>query len=396
MTSFDFRLPDVGEGIAEAEVIEWLVAVGDEVNVDQPVAVLETDKSQIEMPTPVAGRVIALGGRPGDLLRVGAVVVTIETTAVHPAPVAAAPHASTPLPAVTVGQVSSVLGRVQASPSTRKLAAQLGIDVTTVTGSGPNGRVTAEDVQAAAARPVSVTPSVVGQPSAVSGRATTRGLHGLRRSIAAAMTQALSVPDIMEFREIDASALLQARDSLAAQVGVAKLSVTPLLMRATVVALQRHPSFNARFDAQRGEVTEYESVHLGVATATDDGLIVPVLHDAQAASVAEIIGRVDRLTAAARARTVTPEELAGGTFTVTNFGSFGTWLGTPIIRVPEVAIAGFGRIAERAVVVSGSVVARATLPVVVAADHRVNDGAHLGAFVTTLEHLITHPQELMT
>jgi pyruvate/2-oxoglutarate dehydrogenase complex dihydrolipoamide acyltransferase (E2) component len=198
----------------------------------------------------------------------------------------------------------------------------------------------------------------------------------------------------MEFREVDATALLAARDRLATSLGATKQSVTPLLIRVVVAGLQQHPHLNARFDPSRGEVTEYESVHLGIATATPDGLIVPVLHDAQSATIAEIAGRVDRLTAAAKARTVTPEELAGGTVTVTNFGSFGTWLGTPIIRVPEVTIVGFGRIAERPVVVAGQVVARPTLPVVISVDHRVNDGAHLGAFAATLEQLITNPEQM--
>ena len=257
--------------------------------------------------------------------------------------------------------------------------------------------MTQDDVRAAArsGQSASSGADLADATTAVRGTATTTRLQGIRRSIAAAMTDSLTVPDIMEFREVDATALLSARDRLAGRLGVERLSVTPLLLRATVLALQQHPTLNARFDATRNEITQYASVHLGVATATDDGLIVPVLHDADTASVTDIVGRLAPLVAAAKARTATPDQLGGGTFTVTNFGSFGTWLGTPIIRVPEVAIAGFGRIAERAIVVDGSVVARPVLPIVVATDHRVNDGAHLGAFVTTLEHLVTHPDELV-
>ena len=433
MTHFEFRLPDVGEGIAEAEVIEWLVSVDDVVTIDQPIAVIETDKSQLELPTPVAGTVMKLHGIPGDVLAVGSVLITIDATgdipdmgghggaavgtgspsSTHPSSTALSQSVAQNVvsadsatdtanqPRTSIPQSAALIGRIQASPSTRKLAAQQGIDLRNIVGTGPNGRITASDVMTTASgarvqgtqaeAPV-VTSSVTVQGDVVSGPSSTQVLRGVRRAIASSMTASLAVPDIMEFREIDASALVEARAELTRLLD-SKVSVTPLLIRAVTLALQEHPEFNARFDGQA--ITRYEHVHVGIATATDDGLLVPVLHDAQQIALRDLPVRIERLTNAAKVRTATPDELGGGTFTVTNFGSFGTWLGTPIIRVPEVAIAGFGRITDKVVAVDGQAVVRAVLPVVVATDHRVNDGAHLGAFVSTLERLLTGPSEWM-
>lgn len=411
MSVYEFPLADVGEGIAEAEIIEWRIAVGDTVTVDQVVAVIETDKSQIEMPVPVAGTVLSLGGAPGEVVRVGATLLTVETAAAHPHPDHGASLASTATRPVAgqpiAAQVSaqSAVGRVLASPSTRKLAAAMGVDLATVVGTGPHGRVTREDVlahkagrthEAKGAQGAGGAPTPAPSHTAVTppaGSVTVVPLQGVRRAIAASMTAALQVPHILEFKEIDATALLAARDRLVAATG-SKQSITPLLIRACVVALQQHPRMNARFDPDAGQISEYGSQHIGIATATDDGLIVPVLHDAQAISVTELPSRIDALTSAAKNRTATSSDLQGGTFTVTNFGSFGTWLGTPIIRTPEVAIAGFGRVTDKVLAVSGQAAVRPVLPIVIAVDHRVNDGAHLGAFTATLAHLLTYPAEM--
>ncbi len=411
MSTFKFELPDVGEGIAEAEIIEWLVAVGDVVRVDQVIAVIETDKSQIEMPTPVAGTVTYLNGKPGDVLKVGSVLVEISGDATAPSgqgsshtehanssgTSTAASRASSGTSA-TSGTVASEnsAGRALASPSTRKLAASLGVNLEAVIATGPSGRVTDDDVRRAASGTQEATnPST---PTAHSPQASRPGvtvvpLTGLRRSIAASMTNALSIPHILEFKEIDATALLELRDSINAGGGE-KISVTPLLMKACIIALAQHPTLNARFDAQSNEVSQYEAIHLGIATATDDGLIVPVIHDSQALDIKQLASELDRLADLARTRTATSEQLNGGTFSITNFGSFGTWLGTPVIRPPEVAIAGFGRIADKVIAENGLPVVRKVLPIVVAVDHRINDGAHLGAFTATLAELLTHPQQL--
>jgi pyruvate/2-oxoglutarate dehydrogenase complex dihydrolipoamide acyltransferase (E2) component len=211
------------------------------------------------------------------------------------------------------------------------------------------------------------------------------------------MSEALRIPHITEFKEIDATALTAMRSELAPQFekeGI-KFSVTPLLMRACVLALHNHPSFNARFDSEMGEIRQYDDINLGFATATDDGLIVPVMRKANDFTVSMLAKQTEQLAELAKTRKATSDQLGGGTFTVTNFGSFGTWLGTPIIRPPEVAIAGFGRIAEKVIPVDGVPAVRMVLPIVVAADHRINDGAHLGAFVSDIAKLLLNPESLV-
>ena len=401
-TLIDYKLADVGEGIAEAEVIEWLVAVGDSVSEDQAVVVVETDKSQIEIPSPVTGIVKSLGAKVGDVLSVGSSLMQIEATGKVSKDIAShASHTPTETKSsasaeVTPARATSI--RPLASPSTRKLAVSLGVNLVNLIGSGPNGQITAADVQASNSGSTKLAsdsdPSVThGDGSGI----TLIQLRGLRRQIASSMSDALRIPHITEFKEIDATALLALRAELAPQFEKAgtKLSVTPFLMRACILALQSHPTFNSRFDAEMGEIRQYDDINLGFATATDDGLIVPVMRTANDFTVAKLASETDRLADLAKSRKATTDQLGGGTFTVTNFGSFGTWLGTPIIRPPEVAIAGFGRIAEKVIPVDGQPAVRMVLPIVVAADHRINDGAHLGAFVSDIAKLLLNPESLV-
>ena len=397
----DYKLADVGEGIAEAEVIEWLVAVGDTVKEDQPVVVVETDKSQIEIPAPVTGIVKSLGAKVGDVLAVGSNLMQIEATGVISKDIAA--HASAPTVEVkqtsksetTPARATNV--RPLASPSTRKLADSLGVDLDAIVGSGPNGRITSDDVTNAKSGVNTAAPTHDNSPTIAQAGITLIQLRGLRRQIATSMSEALRIPHITEFNEIDATALIALRSELAPQFekeGI-KFSVTPLLMRACVIALQNHPTFNARFDSEMGEIRQYDDINLGFATATEDGLIVPVMRKANDFTVAMLAKETEQLAELAKTRKATSDQLGGGTFTVTNFGSFGTWLGTPIIRPPEVAIAGFGRIAEKVIPVDGVPAVRMVLPLVVAADHRINDGAHLGAFVSDIAKLLLNPESLV-
>ena len=402
----DYKLADVGEGIAEAEVIEWLVAVGDLVKEDQPVIVVETDKSQIEIPAPVSGKVIELCVVAGDVLAVGASLMKIEASGEVSNDISAHASPATPVPSsVTTNDKSDLPStpgpraanvRPLASPSTRRLAASLGVALENVSGSGPNGQITAEDIQASSAT-ASPTSSPKVTPTISEPGVTVIPLRGLRRQIAASMSQALTIPHILEFKEIDATALLALRSDLTKdfQAQGQKLSVTPFLMRACVLALAKHQTFNARFDSEAADIAQFENVNLGFATATDDGLIVPVIQNAQNLSVKELAQETDNLVALAKSRKASLEQLSGGTFTLTNFGSFGTWLGTPIIHAPEVAIAGFGRITEKVLAVDGIPTVRMVLPIVVAADHRVNDGAHLGAFVSEIADLLLRPLSLL-
>lgn len=417
MSIESFRLPDVGEGIAEAELVEWVVKVGDRVEVDQALVVVETDKSQVELPSPYAGTVAALHGDPGDRIRVGAVLVEITCPDVVLAPsIPAAGEQHAPRPALARGQTTPGTGApVLASPYTRKIAAERGISLHDIVGTGPHGRVQLTDLPPDAgpapsalgiALPADDLPTPGdGRRVPPAGRTMTQTrpdvvvpLRGLRRRIAESMTTSLAVPHILEFREVEATPLLAAHRVLKDELGRSgvRLSVLTLLMLATIRALKRHRQFNASYDVTTETLTQHGSIHLGMATATDDGLIVPVLHDADALTPRELAEAIDRAAERSRTRTAAPAELTGGTFTVTNFGSFGTWLGTPIIRPPEVGIAGFGRITDKVIPVRGKPKVRPVLPLVVATDHRFNDGAHLAAFVTDLAAALFEPALLLS
>lgn len=407
---FVFALPDVGEGIAEAEIVEWHVAVGDEVAEDGILVTVETDKSLVELPSPVTGTLAVLHADEGVVVQVGSPIVTVNVAAgtaevadtgsaavAEPASADVATSAATPAAVADLAGPSS--SHVLASPYTRRLAVQRGIDLRSVVGTGPHGRVLAADLD------VPVVATRDSAPPAAAARPTVRRhddevipVRGLRRQIARSMTDALAIPHVTEFKEVDATALLQARAALKPyfEARGQKLSVLPFLLRAVNRALLLQPSINATYDADREELTRYAGVHLGVATATDDGLIVPVIRDADQLGIEGLVEAVDRLADRARTRTATIEELTGGSFTVTNFGSFGTWLGTPVIRPPEVGIAGFGRIAEKVVAVDGQAVVRPVLPIAVAVDHRINDGADLGQFVATVAEAIVEPLLLLS
>lgn len=370
MSGTEFRLPDLGEGLAEAEIVEWLAEVGAEVTADQPVVLVETAKAQVELPAPVSGRLTGIARKSGDLVAVGEPLFTVEPAA----------GAAPPKPA---GR-----RRVLAAPSTRRLAVEHGVDLAAVDGSGPNGRVEAGDVLAHVAQPAPVPVAAQGErPSEV------RPLRGLRRQIARAMTASLTVPQITEFRQLDAEALETAR----AELGEAghRVSVLPLLVRIVAAALRRHPEFNAHFDSERAELTLHDSVDLGIATATPGGLIVPVLRAAGSRSIPGTGREIERLAEAARERELNPRETSGATCTISNFGSYGTWLGTPLIVPPQVSIIGVGRVRDEVVPVGGVPAVRRVLPLAVAADHRVVDGAELGAFASTIERLVRSPLLLL-
>ncbi|MFD1530229.1 dihydrolipoamide acetyltransferase family protein [Pseudonocardia aurantiaca] len=381
MAEIVFRLPDVGEGLAEAEVVEWLVSPGAAVRADQPVVTVETAKAQVELPAPADGTIRELARAVGDMVPVGEPLFVLETAA---------------------ATVPATRNRVLAAPSTRRLAVEHGVDLTTLTGSGPNGRIVPDDVMAAVAAPLKPEPEpepepVVQQAPVDTPDTEVRPLRGLRRQTAKAMTAALAVPHITEFREVDATELERAHALLRGDAAArgARLTLLPLLVRVLVAALRRHPELNATFDPDRAELTVHRRLHVGIATATRDGLVVPVLRDAGPRGVPGLGREIARLVEAARERTLTPRDTTGATFTVSNFGSYGTWLGTPLISPPQVAIAGFGRVRDAVVPVDGAPAVRRVLPLAVAADHRVLDGADLGAFVATLERLVTQPLLLL-
>lgn len=395
-------LTDVGEGLAEAEIVRWLVAEGDMVAADQPIVEVETDKSVIELPAPVAGMITSLVASEGDVVEIGAELASIEpnesnitdppgrdTTSSESEPSPATPSAS---PAAA--QRSAPRGRVLASPANRRRALELGLDLLAVRGSGPGGRITAEDIQRAARHDGHVDDGARADEAEV----VERRLGVRRRAVAETMTRSWrEIPHITEFREIDVTALVEVRRRLAArlQPDDITLTFTPLLALSTIAALRRHPELHATLDLDAGRALLHRRCHLGVAVATDEGLVVPVLANADRMGVRELAVNLADLAAAAHENRLHPHQVKDGTFTISNFGSLGVWLGTPIIRPPEVAIAGFGRIRDQVIAEAGVPVVRPVLPIAVSADHRMVDGDKLARFVTELEELLSDPVLLL-
>ncbi len=388
-TAVEFTLPDVGEGIDGAEIIEWRVGVGDRVQEDQELVEVQTDKAIVVIPSPATGVVTAIGAPEGERLAVGAVLAVIERDGANGANGAAAAAAAPPPQAAA--------SRPLASPATRRRARELGVDLPAVQGSGPHGRILREDVERAATPDPAAPEPPVAPTRSRAGEVVP--LRGVRRAIAHTLTRAWQeIPHIIDFREVDATRLLAARAALrdrAADRGeealARALTPTPLIAAAALRALADHPYVNASVDLEREEITLHAHVHLGVATATPDGLMVPVVPDADRRTVAELALAIAELSRAARERRLAPEQLRGATFTVNNFGGLGVWLGTPIIQPPQVVNFGVGAIREQVVAIDGAPQVRPVCALAVSGDHRVLDGDTLGAFVSQVVTLLEEP-----
>lgn len=438
------KVPDVGEGIAEVELVAWHVAVGDPVREDQGLADVMTDKASVEIPSPVAGRVLALGGEVGQMLAVGSELIRIETSATDLGGLVLAPRPATPAAAPAVvptlaspqarppadveppalpaagraatpptapAPASGAADRPIASPALRRRAWELGIDLRKVTPTGTAGRIVQADLDAivaaglapaagpaqpeatvAAARPGAMPPAA---PTATPRDDEQRlPVIGLRRRIALQMQEAKRrIPHFSYVEECDVTEVEALRATLNAREGAARghLTLLPLLVRALVLALREFPQINARFDDDAGVVTRHGAVHLGVATQTPHGLLVPVLRHAEALDLWSIAAEVARLAESARAGHSTRAELSGSTITVTSLGPLGGIVTTPIINRPEVAIVGVNRIVERPVVRGGQVVVRRTMNLSSSFDHRVIDGADAAAFVQAMRARLEQP-----
>jgi pyruvate/2-oxoglutarate dehydrogenase complex dihydrolipoamide acyltransferase (E2) component len=405
--NIEFRLPDIGEGLTEAEIVSWLVAVGDRVIEDQPVVEIETDKAVVEMPAPASGTVVALGGEVGAVIPVGAVLLVVDDGAITaPAPDQGAPAVPTVEPAPPTPAPSLPSGRPLATPATRALARQLGVDLHTIDGSGPGGRIVDADVTAAAAGPgtaAAASPAPSTEPVAASTDAPTPGtripLRGVRKRTAENMAAAWqAVPHVDSFHEIDVTDLFALREQLkpvAAERGV-NVTLTAFFVKATALALVEQPMLNASIDVAAGEIVLHPQRHIGVAVDTPDGLVLPVVRDADRRTLFEIAGELARLGDAARQRRLTPAELAGGTFTVSNHGVFGGWFGTSLVHGAEVGIAGFGPARRRPELDEDDrVVARRILVMNLAADHRVVDGRDIINFGVAIRRRLEAPLGLL-
>lgn len=404
MAEFDFLMPDVGEGLSEAEIVEWLVAVGGLVEEDQPVVVVQTDKAVVDIPAPTSGRLVAQSAAVGEIVLVGNTLFRLDSTGAVP-DLGGHGHESqaTPATAPSINNEPAAARRPKASPATRKRALDLGVALADVAGSGPGGRITTADVEAAATGsstppPVPAASHPTLPPRPPSGEDRVEPLRGTRRQIARTMTESWrTIPHVTELREVDATELVRAHRTLRQHLAERdlKLTLLPLFVAASAAALREHPTFNASLDYDNELITYRARCNIGIAMSTDEGLVVPVIHDADVLSIEQIARRIEALTAAARGRTLTLDQLTGGTFTISNYGSYGTWMGTPIIRPPEAAIVGFGRARDAVVAHEGQPVVRPMLPMAVSADHRLNDGHDLGAFVSTIERYLTDPVLLL-
>ena len=403
-----FHLPDIGEGLEEAEVVEWLVAPGDVVVRDQPLVEVLTDKASSELPSPVAGTILRLGASEGERIRVGALLIEIDDGSVDGTVGALDPE----MPPVDEGVVTAdpptpdrpTTGRAKAAPATRRLAIESGVDLATVTGSGPGGRITTDDVRAAAGKdrftsaPSGPTipparPSLGQMPV---GRHPLRGIRGVvARNMALSWSE---IPHIHTMDELDASLLVDFRNRMRSMGRPGAELVTHLSVAAVAAAraLRRFPMVNGHVEGHPGEdIVIPESVNLGIAVATDSGLMVPVVADADRLDLFTMSSAIARVADRARQGDLSASDLSGATFTITNYGSLGGRFATPIIPPGQGAILGLGAVAERPIVVDGAVVARPTLPVVLGADHRLIDGDLAEAFRRSIVDDLSEPLHLL-
>jgi pyruvate dehydrogenase E2 component (dihydrolipoamide acetyltransferase) len=417
----EFRLPDIGEGLTEGEVVQWLVEVGDPVGVDQPLVELETDKAVTDIPSPFAGVVLYRGGEAGSTIMVGEILVVIgyEGEAWAPADRDDAGQEAAPIVG-TLSHEAELLGaedhgsgsipkRPKALPLVRKLARERGIDLEAVQGSGPLGRITREDVLAAFDGPAveddeveaelspggpAVGASYEAPPVAetvvtASGDEERVRMSRLRRIIADRMSRSWAeIPHVTAFDSADAARLLAARRALARR-GSTDTPIEALIVKAVIPALRAFPEFNASIDGEDLVLKRYFSI--GVAVDTDNGLIVPVLHDVGEAGVADLAVEIVRLAESARARTLEPAEMAGATFTLSNIGAVGGGYGTPIVPYGTTAILSLGRAEDQAVVREGKVVAATMMPLSLSYDHRVIDGGLGRRFLAMIVENLEEP-----
>jgi 2-oxoisovalerate dehydrogenase E2 component (dihydrolipoyl transacylase) len=443
MSRYVFKLPDLGEGTVEAEIVAWHVKPGDEVSEDDVLVEVMTEKAAVEVPAPVTGKIVATTGQPGDMVAVGSELVVLETAS-GAASGAASPAAAPPAAVVNGGAAARIAQpsqekrsiaavgngaarqaaatpadggaagsdtasvssrRVLTSPAIRRKAKEAGIDLRLVAGSGPQGRIGRQDFEAYAAARSSGRASVAAVTTLPAARAPTPAQRpsggteeikviGLRRLIAQRMTEAKrNIPHFAYVEEVDVTELESLRQHLnsKAQRGAPALTYLPFLALALVRVLEDFPQCNAHYDAERGVIVRYSAVHLGIATQTPDGLKVPVVRDTQARSLWDVAAEMRRVTEAARTNKATREELAGSTITLTSLGKLGGIVSTPIINAPEVAIIGVNRAVERPMVIGGAITVRRMMNLSSSFDHRFVDGFDAAAMIQALKERIEHP-----
>lgn len=400
----EFRFPDLGEGVTEGEIKKWLVKEGDLVRKDQSIAEVETDKAIVEMPSPYSGRMGRLSFPEGGIVKVGEVLATIEEVGEGEGAEAGSVSVVGELPVGDEMVVSSrPEGRgpagVQATPAVRKLARDLGVDISTVKGTGPGGRVMEDDVRGATAVTEEPPAPKVQPKFDLYGWVERRPLRGVRRAVAKHMMEAQSRAALVTTQDTaDVTELVALRERVKDHVlqskGV-KLTYLPFIMKAVIAALQRNPVLNSSMDEETGEIVIKKYYNLGVAVATEEGLMVPVVKAADQKDIVALAAELKALSDAAQGRKIDLADLKGGTFSITNYGVFGGTFATPIPNHPEAAILGTGRIYDAPLVLDGEVRPRKVLDLSLTFDHRIMDGAEAARFLTDLRRFLESPELLL-
>jgi len=401
MSEYVFKLPDLGEGLVEAEIAEWMVKAGDIVEEEDPVCAMLTDKAAVELSAPVSGRVLSLAGELGDTVAVGSALIVFETqdgqASVEVETSTATPPEITAAEAVVGQSVSETPAdqdrpaKVLTSPSVRHHARETGVDLSQVKGSGPKGRILRSDLESHLA---GNAPTASAQNIAASTEITEIKVVGLRRKIAERMTKAnREIPHFAYVEEIDITALESLRQHLNSKITPSedKLTLLPFIGLALVRVLEQFPQCNALYDSERNVISRYGAVHLGIATQTPDGLKVPVVKHSETLSLNELASEIRRVSTTARENTAKREELMGSTITITSLGKQGGIASTPVINLPEVAIIGVNKAVERPVVVNGQIVVRLMMNLSSSFDHRFVDGYDAAMMIQELKNLLEQP-----
>jgi len=417
VSQYVFKMPDLGEGTVEAEIVAWHVKVGDAVTEDKVIAEVMTDKAAVEVPSPVTGRVVTMNGNPGDKIPVGAPLIVFDTADEEVAggdprvglPPGGDPRSGLPAPDSSPALLSSPApagkprlstgtppaGRVMASPATRRRAREAGIDLATLNGSGPGGRILRDDLNSTAQTATAARPAARSAASAAATGADTTEIKviGVRRVIAERMSEAKrTIPHFAYVEEVDVTELESLRQYMNGRSeGRAPLTYLPFVIAALTRVLKSFPQCNALYDAARGVIVRHRAVHVGVATQTPDGLKVPVVKNAQDLDLWTLAAKLKAVSERARTNQASRGDLVGSTITVTSLGKLGGIASTPVINAPEVAIVGLNKAVERPVVDRGAVVVRRIMNLSSSFDHRFVDGYDAAAMIQALKEMIEHP-----
>lgn len=409
--AYEFKLPDLGEGLTEGEIVKWLVKVGDSIEEGQTFVQVETDKAVIEIPSPKKGVILQILAKEGETVQVGQVILVIGEPGEKVEPVAEPKAVEKPASVGVVGELEEAVEEVEerasaeapkpavakvevlATPAVRKRARELNVDLNRLKGSGPRGRITKDDVEKAVKEKEEAPAAAVkaARKYDMYGFIERVPLRGMRKTIARAMAKSKSTAaHVTSIDEADITNLVNLREKQkerAAKKGI-HLTYMPFLIKAVVAALEEHPYLNGTLDDEREEIILKKYSNIGVAVDTKDGLMVPVVKNAKEKSILALADELVKLSEKARERTIDLADLKGGTFTITNYGAVGGIYGSPIINYPEVAILGVGKILEKPVVIEGKIEIRKVLPLSLSFDHRVIDGAEAARFMNTIiDHL---------